>query len=147
MNTQRKYTMQLVVVVQPPTGKSSFIATKEIKRSFISLNLTKHLLLKKLCDLKSVTSTSTSKQFSEFWNHVPEIWGGFLGLIWGATQCASLANFMQWLVFTRLNMWCRCEIYKLINDINVLCNSLQWGFTLCFLFTHKIIPTFLRGHF
>lgn len=66
MNTQRKYTMQLVVVVQPPAGKSSFIATKEIKRSFISLNLTKHLLLKKLCDLKSVTSTSTSKQFSEF---------------------------------------------------------------------------------
>lgn len=145
MNTQRKYTMQLVVVVQPPAGKSSFIATKEIKRSFISLNLTKHLLLKKLCDLKSVTSTSRFEGISGF-----DLRGHTVcicGWLSAGILCKNLANFMQWLVFTRLNMWCRCEIYKLINDINVLCNSLQWGFTLCFLFTHKIIPTFLRGHF
>lgn len=58
MNTQRKYTMQLVVVVQPPAGKSSFIATKEIKRSFIeALALEKTLRLKicyKYIDLKTI---------------------------------------------------------------------------------------------
>lgn len=64
MNTQRKYTMQLVVVVQPPAGKSSFIATKEIKRSCIhifksyeALALEKTLRLKicyKYIDLKTI---------------------------------------------------------------------------------------------